>query len=160
MGFASLCVQKLKNSVSVRRSLKHALTTPAPAKTRPEPVKPGLLAGSEVKAAYERDHAAWLAKAEKQQRQQQAEVKAQRDAAVETARRYEAQEQQAEVLREQMRNVRLANGVYRAKLVTAEDLLRLFHPEEIKKAKARAERILQRKVLEAATARQTADPVP
>jgi hypothetical protein len=73
-----------------------------------------LLAGSEVKAAYERVHAVWLAKAEKQQRQQQAEVK---------------------VLREQMRNVRLANGVYRAKLVTAEDLLRLSTRRRSRKRK-------------------------
>ncbi|MCG9116989.1 plasmid recombination protein [Laribacter hongkongensis] len=139
------------------------VTTPVPAKTRPEPVKPGLLASSDARAAYERDHAAWLAevaKAEKQQRQRQAEVKAQRDAAVETARRHEAQAQQAEVLREQLGHVRRANGVYRAKLATAEDLLRLFRPDEIEKAKARAERIRQRKAEEAATARQTADPVP
>ena len=86
-----------------------------PPKVRPEPEKPGLFAGSDAKDAYRLDHDAWTrekAVADKLIEQRKLEVKAQRDAAVATARRHEAQAKEATALRQQVGELKQSNGVY------------------------------------------------
>ncbi|MGH8845953.1 MAG: MobV family relaxase [Polaromonas sp.] len=86
--------------------------TKAPA-LRPEPEKPGLLAGSETKQAYQADHEKWVrekAHADKQRAQRQTELKALYGAAVPLANRYQAQAREAAVLRKQVAELKQANG--------------------------------------------------
>lgn len=92
--------------------------TPLP-KLRPEPEKPGLFAGKDAKNAYELDHSAWLreqAVAHIQKQQHMAEVKAERDTAVEVAKRHQAQAKEATALKAQVGQLKKVNGVY-AKVV-------------------------------------------
>ena len=82
--------------------------TPAP-KPMPEPEKPGVFASGEEKQAYQVQLKAWEA-AQRQRQQHQVEVKAQRDVAVETARRHEAQALEAEALRREVARLKAENG--------------------------------------------------
>lgn len=120
--------------------------TPAP-KLRPEPEKPWLLAGKDIKEAYQRDHGAWAreeAAAQSQKQQRMAEVKAQRDAAVETAIRHQAQAKEAQALRAEVVDLKKSNAVYVEKSSKFVELTRklskiaeLFTPEEVKAAQVR-----------------------
>lgn len=118
-----------------------------PPKLRPEPEKPGLFAGSDAKQTYRHDHDAWTrekAAADKLAEQRRLEVKAQRDAAVATARRHEAQAAEAAALRSQVAELKASNSHYvkqsndfkektRRLLVVAN----MFTPEELKMAQER-----------------------
>lgn len=89
-----------------------------PPKLRLEPVKPGLLAGKEAREAYRRDQEAWArekAIADQLAEQRKAEVRAQREAAVATARRHEAQAMEAVVLRAKVDDLKKSNGAYAQK---------------------------------------------
>lgn len=120
--------------------------TPAP-KLRPEPEKPWLLAGKDIKEAYQRDHGAWAreeAAAQSQKQQRIAEVKTQRDAAVETARRHQAQAGEAGALKTEVGKLKASNGQYAKKLAALDvqasalrEIAQLFTPEEIRKGLAR-----------------------
>lgn len=86
-----------------------------PAKLRPEPEKPGIFAGAEAKAIYKLDHAAWQqeqAAAQRQQQQRQAEIRAQRDKAVELARKHEAQAKEAQALRAKLEEQKRSTSRY------------------------------------------------
>lgn len=86
-----------------------------PPKVRPEPEKPGLFAGSDAKEAYRLDHDAWTrekAVADRLIEQRKLEVKAQRDAAVETAKRHQAQAKEAAALKAEVGQLKQSNGVY------------------------------------------------
>jgi hypothetical protein len=86
-----------------------------PPKVRPEPEKPGLFAKADAKEAYRLDHDAWTrekAVADRLAEQRRLEVKAQRDAAVATARRHEAQAKEAAALRAKVDELKQSNGVY------------------------------------------------
>lgn len=120
--------------------------TPAP-KLRPEPEKPGLFAGSDAKEAYKVDHAAWQreqAAAQIQKQQHMAEVKAQRDRAVETAKRHQAQAKEAAALKAEVDQLKRSNGAYakaaqqrKAEVVKLLGVAELFTPEEVRAAQAR-----------------------
>lgn len=138
--------------------------TPAP-KNRPEPEKPGFLAGAAAKDAYEADHAAW--EQEQAQRQQHmAEVRALNATAVETARRNEAQARETAALRDQVEQLKRANSHLSRVVAELEPLAataRLLTPAEVqavhdRKQKQEAEQ--QRKATETkaaeAAARQAA----
>lgn len=89
------------------------ITTPLPEKLPPEPERPGLFASKEVKQNYETDKAAWVAQMEAAQAQQakrNAEVKAQRDRALEVARSHEAKAAQMRQLTEQVQQLKRENS--------------------------------------------------
>ena len=118
-----------------------------PPKVRPEPEKPGLFAGSDAKEAYRLDHDAWArekAVADRLIEQRKLEVKAQRDAAVETAKRHQAQAKEAAALKAEVGQLKQSNGVYaktaaqrKAEVVKLLAVAELFTPEEIRAAQAR-----------------------
>lgn len=118
-----------------------------PPKVRPEPEKPGLFSGSDAKEAYRRDHDAWArekAVADKLIEQRKLEVKAQRDAAVETAKRHQVQAKEAAALKVEVGQLKQSNGVYaktvaqrKAEVVKLLAVAELFTPEEIRAAQAR-----------------------
>jgi len=120
--------------------------TPLP-KLRPEPEKPGLFAGKDAKEAYQVDHGSWereQAVAQIQKQQHMAEVKAQRDKAVETAKRHQAQAKEAAALKAEVGQLKQSNGVYVRKAAELDGQARkllavaeLFTPEEIRAAQAR-----------------------
>lgn len=120
--------------------------TPLP-KLRPEPEKPGLFAGKDAKEAYHVDHGSWereQAVAQIQKQQHMAEVKAQRDKAVETAKRHQAQAKEAAALKAEVGQLKQSNGVYVRKAAELDGQARkllavaeLFTPEEIRAAQAR-----------------------
>jgi len=120
--------------------------TPAP-KVRPEPEKPGLFAGKDAKEAYQLDHGAWQreqAAAQLQKQQHMAEVRAQRDTAVEVAKRHQAQAKEAAALKAEVGQLKQSNGVYaktaaqrKAEVVKLLAVAELFTPEEIRAAQAR-----------------------
>lgn len=120
--------------------------TPAP-KLRPEPEKPGLFAGKDAKEAYQLDHGAWQreqAAAQLQKQQHMAEVRAQRDTAVEVAKRHQAQAKEAAALKAEVGQLKQSNGVYaktvaqrKAEVVKLLAVAELFTPEEIRAAQAR-----------------------
>lgn len=120
--------------------------TPAP-KLRPEPEKPGLFAGKDAKEAYQLDHGAWQreqAAAQIQKQQHMAEVRAQRDTAVEVAKRHQAQAKEAAALKAEVGQLKQSNGVYaktvaqrKAEVVKLLAVAELFTPEEIRAAQAR-----------------------
>ena len=134
-----------------------------PPKLRPEPEKPGLFAGSDAKETYRYDHDAWTrekAVADKLAEQRRLEVKAQRDAAVATARRHEAQ---AAALRSQVAELKASNSHYvkqsndfkektRRLLVVAN----MFTPEELRMAQERHRKQEAEKVKQAEITRQKA----
>ena len=118
-----------------------------PPKVRPEPEKPGLFAKADAKQAYRLDHDAWTrekAVADKLAEQRRAEVKAQRDAAVATARRHQAQAKEAAALKAEVGQLKQSNGVYvktaaqrKAEVVKLLAVTELFTPGEIRAAQAR-----------------------
>src|SRR5471032_2635618 len=120
--------------------------TPAP-KLRPEPEKPGLFAGKDAKEAYQLDHGAWQreqAAAQIQKQQHMAEVRAQRDTAVEVAKRHQAQAKEAAALKDEVGQLKQSNGVYaktvaqrKAEVVKLLAVAELFTPEEIRAAQVR-----------------------
>jgi hypothetical protein len=86
-----------------------------PQKVRLEPAKPGLFAGKDASEAYKLDHAAWVrekAVADQLAEQRKQEVRARSAAAVETARRHEAQAKEAAALRAKVDELKKSNGVY------------------------------------------------
>jgi hypothetical protein len=112
--------------------------TPAP-KLRPEPEKPGLFAEKDAKEAYQLDRDAWQREqsaAQLQNQQHMAEVRVQRDTAIEVAKRHQAQAEVAQL--------KQSNGVYaktvaqrKAEVVKLLAVVDLFTPEEILAAQAR-----------------------
>jgi len=116
--------------------------TPVP-RLRPEPEKPGLFAGKQAKADYEYDREQWERerdKAERQRQQHMAEVKAQRDNAVEIAQRYQPQAHEAVALKGEVRQLKAANNAVAknaAKLREQAAIAELFTPEEIERARLR-----------------------
>lgn len=141
------------------------VTTPAP-QLRPEPEKPGMLAGGAAKEAYRADHAKWERErdaAERQRLQRQAEIKAQRDAAVETARRNEAQAAEAAALKRKVDELKASNSHYVQKSAKFEVQTRqllavasLFTPEEVKAAQQRKQEQDAEKARKLQEARQKA----
>jgi hypothetical protein len=101
-----------------------------PGQAPAEPEKPGFFAGPEKKGQWERDHAEWerqQAAWEAQRKQHMAEVKAQRDAAVETARRHQAQAAKAAALAKEVQTLKTENSrllAERQTLKTEADRLR------------------------------------
>lgn len=119
------------------------VVTKMPPKLPPEPKKPGLLAGSAAKNEYQRtqakratDQIAW----EAQRKAHLAERKAERDAAVATAKRHQAQAREAAALKIEVRQLKRANGEYAkriVKLLRLQSIVDLFTPAEISKARER-----------------------
>jgi hypothetical protein len=140
--------------------------TPAPAKPRPAPEKPGLFAGKQAKEEWEQDYAKWERQQEAaaaQHQKRQAEVKAQRDAAVETAKRLQAQAKEAEALKASEARLKQSNGRALAKVATLEaqtrkllEVAQLFTPEEIRAAQERKQQQVAQKAKEAAEAAKRA----
>lgn len=116
------------------------VVTKLPPKLPPEPVKPGLLAGSAAKDKYELARQGWdlkQAEWEAQRKAHIAERKAERDAAVATAKRHQAQAREAAALKTEVRQLKRANGDYAkriAKLLHLQAMVDLFTPGEIKLA--------------------------
>lgn len=113
---------------------------------RDEPEKPGLFASADAKEAYKADLAKWE-KEQAQRQQHMVEVRAQRDAAVATARRHEAQAKEAAVLKAQMDQLKKSNGAYakqaasrKAEVAQLLAIAELFTPEEIRQAQERKQR--------------------
>lgn len=140
--------------------------TPEP-KLRREPEKPGLFAGLEERSNYKDDIARWeksQAKAEEQNKQRKAELRARRVAAVEMVERYQAQAAQAKVLKKEMVEVKKSNSFFSKKLkeVTAlvaklQEIVNLFTPAEIQKARERKARLDAEKAHQAELARSKAE---
>ena len=110
-------VQQYYNRVNKAFEPLPEVKTPVP-KLRPEPEKPSMFAGRDVKEAYQLDHSAWVreqAAAQLQKQQHMAEVKAQRDMAVEVAKRHQAQAKEAAALKAQVGQLKQSNGVYAKK---------------------------------------------
>ena len=110
-------VQQYYNRVNKAFEPLPEVKTPVP-KLRPEPEKPGMFAGKDAKEAYQLDHSAWVreqAAAQLQKQQHMAEVKAQRDTAVEVAKRHQAQAKEAAALKDQVGQLKQSNGVYAKK---------------------------------------------
>lgn len=137
-----------------------------PPKLRPEPEKPGLFAGSDAKETYRYDHDAWTrekAVADKLAEQRKLEIKAQRDAAVATARRHEAQAKEAEALKAKVSELKASNSHYVAKAAKLEattrklyEVAQLFTPEEVKAAGERKRQQDTEKAKQVELARQKA----
>ncbi|MDI2609049.1 MobV family relaxase [Salmonella enterica] len=84
-----------------------------PGQAPAEPEKLGFFAGPEKKGQWERDRAEWerqQAAWEAQRKQHMAEVNAQRDAAVETARRHQAQAAKAAALAKEVQTLKTENS--------------------------------------------------
>lgn len=134
-----------------------------PPKLRPEPEKPGLFAGKE---AWKNDHDKWLrekATAGRLDEQRKAEINAQRDAAVVTARRHQAQAKEAEALKKKVDDLKTSNSHYATKVtaleVSARDLkaiAQLFTQEEIEAAEMRRHQQIEEKVRRMELVRQKA----
>lgn len=137
-----------------------------PMKLRPEPEKPGLFAGKEANVTWQNDHDKWQrekAAAGRLAEQRKAEIKAQRDAAVVTARRHQAQAKEAEALKAHLGELKASNSHYATKAtkleITARKLLavaQLFTPEEIKAAEMRRDQQIEEKVRQMELVRQKA----
>lgn len=142
------------------------VTTPAPALLRPEPVKPGLFAGKEASEAYKLDHGAWegeQAAAQIQKQQHMAEVRAQRDTAVATAKRHQAQAREAEALKDQVGQLKRSNGVYVKKATDLTQqvsklaaVVEMLTPDELQALEARKRQQEAERVKQAEIARQKA----
>ena len=142
------------------------VTTPAPAKLRPAPEKPGLFASKQAKAEWQEEYAKWERQqqaASAQHQKRQGEVKAQRDAAVEVAKRVQAQAKEAEALKASEARLKQSNGRALAKAATLEaqtrkllEVAQLFTPEEIGAAQHRQRQQAELKAQEAAEAAKRA----
>lgn len=112
--------------------------TPAPTKLRDEPEKPvGLFISKDIKAAYDRDFAQWQkekAAYEAQRQKHLTEVKIQRDAAVSTALRHQAQAMEARSLKLELDEIKAVNSYFVLKNKQLSDTVSLFKPSEIKAA--------------------------
>ena len=138
-----------------------------PPKLRPEPEKPGLLAGKEAKTGWQNDHSKWLrekAVADKLVEQRRAEIKAQKEAAVATAKRHEAQAKEAIALKAKVNQLKAANSHYVAKAAQLEETTRklyevtqLFTLEEIKAAGERKRQQDAKKARQASEAARQAE---
>ncbi|MBF8177619.1 MobV family relaxase [Herminiimonas contaminans] len=116
-------------------------------KLREEPVKPSLFASKEVRAFWQNDYDTWLrekAVAVKLTEQRREEMKAQRDVAVAMASQYQAQAKEAEALKVQVNELKVANNRYAARFTKQETTTRklqavaqLFTMEEVKVAQVR-----------------------
>jgi hypothetical protein len=119
------------------------VVTRMPAKLRPEPEKPGLLAGSSSKDAYQRDHAKWekdRAATDAQTKAHIAERRAERNAAVAIVKRHQAQAREAKALKVENRKLKKSNGDLLkkiAKLLHLQAIVDLFKPIEIIAAQER-----------------------
>jgi hypothetical protein len=139
--------------------LPEVKTIPPPLRVEPE--KPGFFAAKETKVDWQNNHAAWQqekAVADKLAEQRRLEVKVQQDAAIETARRHQAQAQEAAALKVEVATLKSSNGRYTAKAAQWETVARklmevtaLFTPDEIRAA---GERKRQQQQKEAETTRQ------
>lgn len=137
-----------------------------PPKVRLEPEKPGLFAGSDAKESYRHDHDAWTrekAVADKLAEQRRLEVKAQRDAAVATARRHQAQAAEAAALRAQVAELKASNGHYVKQSDDFKEKTRrllfvanMFTPEELRMAQERHRQQETEKAKQAEITRQKA----
>ena len=114
-----------------------------PPKNRPEPEKPGIFATKEMKKSYEDDHEAW-GKEQKILAQYRKDLTAQRNAAVATVKRYEAQAREADALKRKVEELKKSNSHYVAKAkkyeyaaVEAIKVVNLFKNEEIQRAQER-----------------------
>ncbi|HGS8738444.1 TPA: MobV family relaxase [Enterococcus faecalis] len=140
--------------------------TPMPPKLRPEPVKPGLFAGKEAGEVYRLDHSAWereKAAMEIQKQQHIAERKAQRDAAVATAKRHQVQAREAEALRSQVDQLKRSNGVYVKKATDLTQqvgklaaVVEMLTPDELQALEARKRQQEAERAKQAEIARQKA----
>jgi hypothetical protein len=141
------------------------VTTPAP-KLRPEPEKPGMFASSAAKEAYRVDHTAWereRATTQRQQAKRNEEIKAQRDVAVTTAMRHEAQAAEAAALQHKLDEQKRSTGHYvqravklEVELAAAKGVASLFTPEEVKVAQQRKQQQDAEKARKLQEARQKA----
>lgn len=153
--------------------------TPMPARLRDEPVKPGMFASSDVKSAYERDFSKWQkekAEYEAQRQKHLAELKTQRELAVATAIRHQAQAAEARSLKLELDEIKEVNSYFSKKydeMIEKQEKLQrtldLFRPSELKAAiereknriaaeNARLSEIAMQKALEAARERKQAAP--
>ena len=114
-----------------------------PPKDRPEPARPSIFATKEMKKSYEDDHEAW-GKEQKTLAQYRKELTAQRNAAVATVKRYEAQAREADALKRKVEELKKSNSHYVAKAkkyeyaaVEAIKVVNLFKNEEIQRAQER-----------------------
>ncbi len=129
--------------------------TVSPTKLRDEPEKLGFLASKQAKAVWQNEYDTWRhekAVADKLTEQRRVEVKAQRDAAVATARRHQAQAKESGGLKMQVSALKASNSHYVALASSLEattrklyDVVKLFTPEEVKAA---GERKLQQDATE------------
>ena len=110
---------------------------------RPQPAKPSIFASKEMKKSYEDDHEAWV-KEQKILAQYRKEFTAQRDAAVATVKRYEAQAREADALKRKVEELKKSNSHYVAKAkkyeyaaIEAIKVVNLFKNEEIQRAQER-----------------------
>lgn len=130
--------------------------TPLP-KDRPEPEKPPIWAGAAAKEAYAEDHAQWE-REQAQKKQHFAEVRKRNAAAIEAARRNEAQASETAALRDQVEQLKRANSRLSkvvAKLEPLAATARLLTPAEVKAVhdrKQQQEAEQQRKAAEAKAA--------
>jgi len=144
--------------------------TPLPPALREAPEKPGLFAGQAAKAEYDRDMGRWQTErvaSEAQRKQHLVELKAQRDAAVATAKRHQAQAKEASALRAELTQQKATTGRYVQQAAKFEGQVRklyevaqLFTPEQVKAAqehkrledaeRARQAEIARQKAAEAA----------
>ncbi len=139
------------------------VNTVAP-KLREKPTKPGFFAYGDIKKDYQNDHDTWMkekAVADNLAEQRRLEITAQRDAAVATARRHEAQAKEAEALKVKVRELKASNGGYAKKVANLEDTnarlkaaVSLFTPAEIKLAQQRKQQQDAEKARQVELARQ------
>jgi len=149
------------------------VNTVAP-KLREKPTKPGFFAYGDIKKDYQNDHDTWMkekAVADNLAEQRRLEIIAQRDAAVATARRHEAQAKEAEALKVKVRELKASNGDYFKKVAKLEEKVvelsgfnarlkaevSLFTPAEIKAAQERKQQQDAEKAKQAELARQKAE---
>ena len=133
--------------------------TPAPSKLRPAPEKPGLFASKQAKAEWQEEYAKWERQqqaASTQHQKRQTEIKAQRDAAVEVAKRLQAKAKEAESLKASNGKALAKAATLAASLAKAQEVAQLFTPAEIQAAQARKLQQEAQKAIEAAEAAERA----
>lgn len=120
--------------------LPQVKTIPFPA--RPEPEKPLFFPTKQKKDEYKEKHDAWVEE-QKVNEIYNSEVKAQRDVAVSTARRLEAQAAKASMLAKENRDLKMSNSHFVKRCIELESkakILDLFTSEEIQAAQNRKQR--------------------
>lgn len=142
-------IKEYYNRVNSAFSPLPEVTTPAPAKLAAAPEKPGLFSGPERRGELQREQAKWdaqHAKWEAQNRQHMAEVKAQLDAAVETAKRHEAQAREAAALKADVAKLKQSNATLGNEVRNLRAVAQLFTPDEIRAAQIRQQQQQAEKV--------------